>query len=223
MTQDGRRYLGKYFRVAFYGQPFFEEEDGKEYIYKEPKVTSLTEVSNRLWKLYAEKLGQDNVRLIMDSKRVDPGELDPKRAHLQVTFVEPYFDAAELSTDRLTYFEKNHNIRRFVYETPFTKDESNTGSGGGGGKARAARVEDQWLRQTILTTDHCFPYVKKRILVAYRRVVDLSPIRVAILELRRQTEGLIELSSRDPPDLVQLQLRLQGDYIDGKSGLFGYV
>ena len=204
VSQNGRRYLGKYFRVAFYGQPFFEEEDGKEYIYKEPKVTSLTEVSNRLWKLYAEKLGQDNVRLIMDSKRVDPGELDPKRAHLQVTFVEPHFDAAELATERLTYFEKNHNLRRFVFETPFTKDEA------GGGKARASKVEDQWLRQTILTTDHCFPYVKKRILVAYRRVVELEPIRVAIIELKRQRDGLTELTSRDPPDLVQLQLRLQG-------------
>ena len=74
VTKDGRRYLGTYFRVAFYGQPFFEEEDGKEYIYKEPKVTSLTEVSHRLGKLYGEKLGPENVRLIMDSKRVDPAE-----------------------------------------------------------------------------------------------------------------------------------------------------
>lgn len=30
---------------------FFEEEDGKEYIYKEPKLTSLSEISLRLVKL----------------------------------------------------------------------------------------------------------------------------------------------------------------------------
>lgn len=53
-------------------QGFFEDEDGKEYIYKEPKFTPLSEISQRLLKLYSEKFGQENVKMIQDSGRVTP-------------------------------------------------------------------------------------------------------------------------------------------------------
>ena len=49
---------------------FFEEEDNKQYIYKEPRVTSLTEICDRLKTLFGEKFGKENVKLIMDSKKV---------------------------------------------------------------------------------------------------------------------------------------------------------
>ncbi len=51
-------------------QGFFEDEDGKEYIYKEPKFTPLAEISQRLLKLYSDKFGQENVKMIQDSGRV---------------------------------------------------------------------------------------------------------------------------------------------------------
>lgn len=51
-------------------QVFFEEEDGKEYIYKEPKLTGLSEISQRLLTLYGEKFGPENVRIIQDSNKV---------------------------------------------------------------------------------------------------------------------------------------------------------
>lgn len=51
-------------------QNFFEEEDGKEYIYKEPKLTGLSEISHRLLTLYGDKFGQENVRIIQDSNKV---------------------------------------------------------------------------------------------------------------------------------------------------------
>lgn len=47
VTQSGKRILGSYFRVGFYGEKF-GEENGKEYIYKEPKITPLAEISLRL-------------------------------------------------------------------------------------------------------------------------------------------------------------------------------
>lgn len=53
-----------------FSQGFFEDEDGKEYIYKEPKFTPLSEVSQRLLKLYSDKFGQENVKMIQDSGRV---------------------------------------------------------------------------------------------------------------------------------------------------------
>lgn len=54
----------------YFQSSFFVEEDGKEYIYKEPKVTSLAEICERLKNMYSEKYGKDTVKLIMDSNKV---------------------------------------------------------------------------------------------------------------------------------------------------------
>ena len=51
-------------------QAYFEEEIRVEYVYKEPKVTSLSEISERLYRLYCEKFSQDVVKIIMDSAPV---------------------------------------------------------------------------------------------------------------------------------------------------------
>ena len=45
--QQGRRVFGSYFRVGFYGIKF-GDLDGEEYIYKEPTLTKLPEISHRL-------------------------------------------------------------------------------------------------------------------------------------------------------------------------------
>lgn len=59
------------FVVHFWStKAFFEEEDGKEYIYKEPKLTGLSEISFRLLKLYGDKFGAENVKIIQDSNKV---------------------------------------------------------------------------------------------------------------------------------------------------------
>jgi dedicator of cytokinesis protein 9/10/11 len=71
---------------------------------------------------------------------VNANELDSKYAYIQVTHVTPYFDEKEL-TERQTDFERNNNVRRFMFETPFTKD----------GKAHG-EIENQWRRRTIITS-----------------------------------------------------------------------
>ncbi|NXS89335.1 DOC11 protein, partial [Erpornis zantholeuca] len=194
-----KRLLGTFFRVAFYGQTFFEEEDGKEYIYKEPKLTGLSEISFRLLKLYGEKFGSETVKIIQDSNKVDIKDLDPKYAHIQVTYVKPYFEDKEMS-ERKTEFERNHNINRFVFETPFTLSGKKHGS-----------VEEQCKKRTILTTLNSFPYVKKRIPVNYEHQVNLKPIDVATDEIKDKTAELQKLcSSAGDVDMIQLQLKLQG-------------
>ncbi|XP_034720249.1 dedicator of cytokinesis protein 9 isoform X3 [Etheostoma cragini] len=198
VMHSGKRLLGTYFRVAFFGQGFFEDEDGKEYIYKEPKFTPLSEISQRLLKLYSDKFGQENVKIIQDSGKVNPKDLDSKCAYIQVTHVTPYLDDKELE-DRKTDFEKSHNIRRFVFETPFT--ESGKKQGG---------VEEQCKRRTVLTTTHCFPYVKKRIAVMYQHQTNLSPIEVAIDEMSAKVAELRLLCSASEVDMIRLQLKLQG-------------
>uniref|UniRef100_A0A8C5I843 Dedicator of cytokinesis 9 n=1 Tax=Gouania willdenowi TaxID=441366 RepID=A0A8C5I843_GOUWI len=198
VMHTGKRLLGTYFRVAFFGQGFFEDEDGKEYIYKEPKFTPLSEISQRLLKLYSDKFGQENVKMIQDSGRINPKDLDSKYAYIQVTHVTPYLEEKEL-TDRKTDFEKSHNIRRFVFEMPFTISGKKQGG-----------VDEQCKRRTILTTTHCFPYVKKRIAVMYQHHTDLSPIEVAIDEMSKKVAEIKQLCSANEVDMIRLQLKLQG-------------
>lgn len=71
--------------------------------------------------------------------KVNPKDLDSKYAYIQVTHVVPYFEEKELQ-ERKTEFERNHNIRRFMFEMPFTQL----------GKRRGG-VEEQCKRRTILT------------------------------------------------------------------------
>lgn len=124
--------------------------------------------------------------------------LDQKFAYIQVTFVEPYFDEKELQ-ERTTPFERNHNVARFVFETPYTVSGKKQGG-----------VEEQCKRRTILTTSHSFPYVKKRIAVAREQQVDLKPIDVALDEMKDRTAELQKLCDSNSLDMIQLQLKLQG-------------
>lgn len=198
VMHSGKRLLGKFYRVAFYGQAHFDEENGKEYIYKEPKVTSLAEICDRLSTLYTYRYGKENVKLIMDSKKVNVEELDPKYAFIQVTYVTPYFSKEE-AKERQTEFERNNNIRTFMFETPFTKN----------GKAQGA-IDEQYKLRTILSTSHTFPYVKKRIEVVEHNEQELSPIEVAIDEIHSKTNDLNEVVRAVTPDVKKLQLNLQG-------------
>ncbi|XP_033225104.1 dedicator of cytokinesis protein 9 isoform X4 [Belonocnema kinseyi] len=198
VTRTGKRLLGRFYRVAFFGSAYFEEENAQEYIYKEPKVTSLSEISERLYHLYSEKFGAESMKMIMDSTPVDVSELDAKMAYIQVTHVTPYFEKTDLEA-RPTEFEQSHDVSCFMFETPFTKE----------GKARG-NPEEQWKRRTILTTQCTFPYIKKRIPVVAKRIVELSPIEVALDEMRQRVQELEDVALIDPTDAKKLQLRLQG-------------
>ncbi|XP_028405691.1 dedicator of cytokinesis protein 9-like isoform X2 [Dendronephthya gigantea] len=192
-----KRLLGSYFRVAFFGEEF-GLDNRKQFIYKEPKVTSLSEISSRLEKLYSAKLGSGKVKLILESAKVNVEKLESGVNYIQITFVVQYFEDDELN-ERPTVFERNNNIRRFSFETPFTKT----------GKSHGSLVE-QLKRKTILTTSHCFPYVKTRILVVQEEQYELTPIEVAIDEMHKKVQEITEVTISIPPDMKKLQLKLQG-------------
>ncbi|XP_077960807.1 dedicator of cytokinesis protein 10 isoform X7 [Gasterosteus aculeatus] len=198
VVNSEKRLFGRYYRVAFYGQGFFEEEESKEFIYKEPKLTGLSEISQRLLKLYSDKFGADNVKMIQDSNKVNPKDLDPKFAYIQVTYVVPYFDEKE-QQDKRTDFERHHNINRFVFETPFTLSGKKHGD-----------VEEQCKRRTILTTSSSFPYLKKRIQVVEQQSTEMNPIEVAIDEMSHKVSELNQLCNMEEVDMIRLQLKLQG-------------
>ncbi|XP_057687088.1 dedicator of cytokinesis protein 8 isoform X2 [Corythoichthys intestinalis] len=192
-----KRMFGTYFRVGFYGSKF-GDLDEREFIYKEPAITHLPEISHRLENFYGQCFGEDVLVMIKDSTPVDRKQLNPNKAYIQVTYVEPYFDDYEMK-DRLTNFEKNFNLRRFMYTTPFTKS----------GRPRG-ELNEQYKRKTILTTMHAFPYVKTRINIIQKEEFDLTPIEVAIEDMQKKTRELAVATHREQPDAVMLQMLLQG-------------
>ena len=60
---------------------------------------------------YGDKSGTDNLIIINDSKAVELSTLNPEKAYVQITYVEPFFDNFELR-DRVTVFERNFNISK---------------------------------------------------------------------------------------------------------------
>lgn len=192
-----KRMFGTYFRVGFYGAKF-GDLDEREFIYKEPGITHLPEISHRLENFYSQCFGDDTLVMIKDSTPVDRKQLNPNKAYIQITYVEPFFDDYEMK-DRLTNFEKNFNLRRFMYTTPFTKS----------GRPRG-ELNEQYKRKTILTTMHAFPYVKTRINVIQKEEFDLTPIEVAIEDMQKKTRELAVATHREQPDAKMLQMLLQG-------------
>ncbi|ELU18915.1 hypothetical protein CAPTEDRAFT_161690 [Capitella teleta] len=197
LRQEGKRVFGTYFRVGFYGAKF-GDLDGEEFVYKEPAITKLPEISHRLDNFYCDKFGEEFVHTIKDSNTVEREKLDPEKVYIQVTYVEPYFDLYELK-DRITFFDKNYNLRRFMYATPFTQD----------GRAHG-ELHEQYKRKTILGTSHAFPYIKTRIAVTSREQVILSPIEVAIEDIQKKTKEVAFALAQEPPDTKMLQMVLQG-------------
>ncbi|XP_068095455.1 dedicator of cytokinesis protein 7 isoform X16 [Hyperolius riggenbachi] len=195
--QVGKRMFGTYFRVGFYGTRF-GDLDEQEFVYKEPAITKLAEISHRLEGFYGERFGEDVVEVIKDSNPVDKCKLDANKAFIQITYVEPYFDTYEMK-DRITYFDKNYNLRRFMYCTPFTLD----------GRAHG-ELHEQFKRKTILTTSHAFPYIKTRINVIHKEEIILTPIEVAIEDMQKKTQELAFATHQDPADPKMLQMVLQG-------------
>jgi hypothetical protein len=105
--------LGSYYRVAFYGT-LFEDLDGKEFIYKEPKITKLGEIQDRLKDIFNKRFkGEDKLKIITDSNNVDRSKLESDLCYIQLTYVTPYFESWEMK-DRITYFELNNNISKFL-------------------------------------------------------------------------------------------------------------
>ncbi|GAA6106018.1 dedicator of cytokinesis protein 8 isoform X1 [Tachysurus ichikawai] len=195
--KGNKRMFGTYFRVAFFGSKF-GDLDEREFIYKEPGITHLPEISHRLENFYKQCLGDGVLEMIKDSTPVDRNKLNPNKAYIQITFVEPYFDDYEMK-DRMTNFEKNFNLRRFMYTTPFTKS----------GRPRG-ELNEQYKRKTILTTQHAFPYVKTRINVIQKEEFDLTPIEVAIEDMQNKTRELAIATHKEKPDAKMLQMVLQG-------------
>eukprot|EP01135_Chromosphaera_perkinsii_P006340 Nk52_evm69s485 gene=Nk52_evmTU69s485 len=191
------RLLGSYFRIAFFGKRM-KELNGREFIYKEPAITHLTEICSRLKEFYGAVLGPNNFSIIQDSGKINEENLDPEKGYAQVTFVKPYFEEYELKR-RQSAFDKSTNLSRFVFETPYTASGKSHG-----------KVNEQHKRVTVLSTEYAFPYVKTRLPVVSVETFDLTPLEVSIEAIKHKAEELKSATSGKPINKKMLQMVLQG-------------
>ncbi|XP_050440320.1 dedicator of cytokinesis protein 6 [Adelges cooleyi] len=242
-------YDGTYFRVGIYyngigdietssGESEDENNDlefsGKQYIYKEPQLTKLSEIFDRLQSHYSDKYGAENVIAVKHSNRISGESIDhKKKVYIQITYVEPCSEPslklALHSIQSSSTNDNSDNIKRFVYSTPFTLDDD--------GRTHACQLRDQYKRKTLLTTERHFPYILTRIPVFegnanivnnrgtnttpsrrpveqnygdHMEVIVMQPIEVAIEDLQRKTQELARSINQTPADAKMLQMVLQG-------------
>ena len=84
--------------------------------------------------------------------------------------------------------------------TPFTKQ----------GKARTESVADQYIRKTILETERQFPYLRTRLPVIEKKLIELNPLEHTIAEVQKQTARILRESHAQNPSLKTLQPVLSG-------------
>ncbi|CAB3399746.1 unnamed protein product [Caenorhabditis bovis] len=186
-----KRCFGTFFRVAFYGKLFKELRD-QEFVYKESAFSKLNEISNRLETFYTGMFGEGNVIVLKDSRPVDVSQLNPEKAYIQITFVDVYLSIDE-KMERSTYFDRRNNVNRFFFETPYTME----------GRAQGD-LSSQYKKRTILTTENSFPYIKTRLRVINREVVNFSPIEVAIEDIERKTRELAAAIQHKNPKMLSM-------------------
>lgn len=63
---------------------------------------------------------------------------------------------------------------------------------------------------SFFLAEYSFPYIKKRIPAVNKHITELSPIEVALDEMRQRVQELEDVALIGPTDPKKLQLRLQG-------------
>eukprot|EP01133_Synstelium_polycarpum_P007759 gene7759-9098_t len=198
-NESKSRMLGRYYRVGFYGAGF-EDLDGKEFVYKEPKLTHLFALAERLKTFYNEKL-KLSISIFPDSSRVDPSNLDPNKLYLQITTLKPYFDSTD-TIIRPSYFERHTILNKFVFITPFTLSGRSQGS-----------IVEQFHRKTILSIEGSAPNMLKRYPIVDYKEIEISPIENSIEAIEQRCHLLSLEINQNPPNIKTLQQILQGSVL----------
>jgi hypothetical protein len=185
------RVFGPYFRVAFFGNAFYDK-NGRTFIYREKPLTHLYELAQRLVKEYETMLGV-KVKLIKESGEIVGTNDGPA---IQITFVEPYFRKQE-NDKRVTSYDISHNVQTFFFDAPFLKNSDRVHGG----------LEEQWIKRTMLTVEVAMPSVWKVGLVKTDGIVvrEFPPIRVAFRMIRDRAAFLENaLVAKDARKVQQL-------------------
>ncbi|TNN07690.1 Dedicator of cytokinesis protein isoform 4 [Schistosoma japonicum] len=191
VESQGHRLFATYYRVTFYGQ-LFESMAGKSFIYRSNPCQKLNEKCNELLQLYRHKYGNQSVELLSENY-INRSTLDPKKAYVQVTYVEPYKETKDSNKKPLTSYAKHHDIHQFMFETPFLRQPglSTEACLLASGPKRSDDLTIQWKRRTILTTEATFPHIRRRLEIIHVTETDFTPIDSAVDAIQCKNQELM--------------------------------
>ncbi|VBB26410.1 unnamed protein product [Acanthocheilonema viteae] len=203
MKVSGKRHLGTYFKVLFYGSKHFGEQHCTEWVYREVGHTSLAEACERMTDSCRCVLGHDRVQII-PAREIDKTKLEESTAYIQMIHVEPCMNGHDVSS-----YEAHTNTRDFFYEVSVI-DEKIT--------ADAPEVARQALKRIFIKVEDSFPNTRRRSRVVNQFETFLSPLELACDKLifkSKQLRRTLEAASTtgEPTrrlDVKGLQLLLQG-------------
>ena len=192
-----------FYRVAFFGEGF-EEDDGKEYLYRVNPAVRLADFTAALDQRYTEKFGAENYERI-GNKPIEEYDIDiTKKNYLQIVNCEIYFNYDQANAkDRLTYSDRSFDVKKFCFETPYSPE---------GGKL-SEEVSKTWKRKIILSPAKTFPYILTRVPIRKKEVKILSPIESAVDLLLNIVTRFKEALNCTPPNTKTVQIILQGSVL----------
>ncbi|CAG9531380.1 unnamed protein product [Cercopithifilaria johnstoni] len=203
MKVNGKRHLGTYFKVLFYGSKHFGEQHGTEWVYREVGHTSLAEACERMTDSCRCVLCHDRVQIIT-GREIDETKLEESIAYVQMMHVEPCMSGCDVSS-----YEAHTNIRDFFYEVSVIDEKI---------AADAPQVARQALKRIFITVEDSFPNTRRRSRVVNQFETFLSPLELACDKLifkSKQLRRTLEAASATGEstrhlDIKGLQLLLQG-------------
>jgi hypothetical protein len=195
-----------YFRVAFFGTKW-QEQNGKEYIYKKTARWNLSTFKKQLEDQFKSKFDPGELVVLSTNEAINPAKLDATKSYIQMTGVTPYFEADEID-DRVTKPEQNFRVHQFLFETGYSDDGS-----GGTTNQLSDDLSRQRKKKTIFVTSHMFPHIFNRLEIISKREILLSPIENAIELLKGQVGKLRQELESFPTRVKSLQQVIQGSVV----------
>jgi hypothetical protein len=236
-TKEKARLFPNYYRLGFYGNGWDKDVDGKEFIYKLPKLFKLFKMKANVLDMF----GQD-VEIITNPKKPDLDTLDPNKRYVQLTHVKPYIKELDELNPPIKEEVKPVVVTPSRPSTPtLFRQRSQTSIEGVpsdtqplferktdfqrsvnihqfyyetaysiNAKKLSDKVTEVYKRKVIMTIEGHFPHVKTRLPVIKETEIVLTPIEAAIENMIEQCRRLEEVCTNTPPDVGQLQMVLQG-------------
>nr|CAD2191044.1 unnamed protein product [Meloidogyne enterolobii] len=197
---NSKRHLGSYFKVVFHGESHFCDEHKTEWVYREPKLTSLAEACDHMIESVRLALGHDRVQILND-KSIDEANLDPSIAFIQVAYIEPSPTSPNNSKNKNTSTKSSSNtdssstsqstseniltneekIDLMAYNShtniwTFIQEEKLIDNNVDENEQEMARTA---LRRLILTVESPFPNTRRRQRIVQTEENILSPLELA--------------------------------------------
>jgi len=201
--EAGTRLFSNFYVIRFDGEKLGPDQHQKTFVYREPGFLRIAELSTKFRERYLRRYSEVEVY----SSHTPKKDMDTKnKVYIQIFAVKPLLSAVGgeqgVSKSLAALQARSLNVDRFYYESPFVAP--------GGDSADVSAVGK---KRTILTTRATFPYLFKRLPVAKKEEVEMSPIQTSTdLIVEKCAELTKELDSSAPRSNVIQQL-LQGSLL----------